>query len=179
MKNEFVNKSKKLSYLLATRSTDKMELTIEGNSNSPFLTSGDRIRVNRIYNNDYKIGQLVLFWSEAEKSLFVHRIVSIKHNLIVTKGDNNWFCDQPNANKNIYGIVVKRNKKLLKLSFPYTILIYKPLAIYSYATGFLFGLLKTKFNIEFCDPEESKLFMVYRIPIYFFYLLEKALNKFI
>ena len=86
----------------------------------------------------YKKGDIVLFKSKDDKYI-LHRIISIKDNVVRTCGDYNYFLDKPIDRSSLLGILIsikKKDGRLIDLSkdkkcrrFFYTYFIYIRLPI--------------------------------------------------
>ncbi|MFH1783026.1 MAG: S26 family signal peptidase [Candidatus Omnitrophota bacterium] len=85
----------------------------KGFSMSPFIKGGDVITIKPLKEVSLIIGDIVSFISPKTNSLAVHRIVSIKKNGCVFKGDNSFNSDGLVLNKDILGVInkIERNNK--------------------------------------------------------------------
>ena len=90
------------------KSRGKINLTINGSSMIPCLNSGETVFL--FESKTYKIGDIIAFYIKTNDSLkiIVHRVIFIRKDYILTKGDNNNFIDPIRVNKSqILGKVEK------------------------------------------------------------------------
>lgn len=79
-------------------------MKIDGTSMEPFIMNGEKILVdNRL--RDFEPGDIVHFEREGEAGTFLHRIVAIEGDRVITKGDNRYSFDIPVKKENIKGKV--------------------------------------------------------------------------
>ena len=93
-------------------------LTATGNSMRPTICTGDRITITSEIDNII-IGDIIVFFNLNSKRYIAHRIVAFLGNrLIITKGDNNSYCDQPIHKSEVIGKIINverhRYEKILK-----------------------------------------------------------------
>jgi signal peptidase I len=77
--------------------------TINGNSMKPSLFPGDTVKIAACH--DYRVGDIVLY--ESETRLIVHRIMDMRGELVVTKGDHNQGLDYAIKKSAILGKIVE------------------------------------------------------------------------
>lgn len=177
MKNNIINVAKKVSYLIVLKAEGELCFTVDGDSNYPFICSGDKILIIKINKEDYRIGQHVLFWDKQDNSLVVHRIVSIKEDYFITKGDNNWFADSPVYANDLHGLVKKKMEERKDLFSVRTSFVCKLVAKYSYAVGNILAFFKAKLKRNFKEPSVQYFWSkLYRIPINLCYYICKMVN---
>ena len=68
-------------------------LVVQGNSMLPLLTDGDVVKIQAC--RDYKIGDIVGYYHETTEGLviIIHRVIFVRKQYVLTKGDNNSFID--------------------------------------------------------------------------------------
>ena len=110
-------------------------ITITGNCMSPWFVAGDKVHI--ISKPDYFIGDNVLKYQHGH--FWVHRIVHVLENTVITKGDHNDFSDEELQKNDIVGVVVgKRNISGTEIIFKHKrALIIKVAATFSYWSGIL------------------------------------------
>jgi len=71
-----------------------VKIKLGGNSMWPFIKQDTEATIKKTEFKDLKIGDIIVFSSS--KKLIAHRIIKLKKgiNEIVTKGDNEFFCDK-------------------------------------------------------------------------------------
>lgn len=84
-------------------------LQIDGSSMEPFIMNGDKIIADHRIK-DFEPGDVVLFQREDEEGSFVHRIISINGESVVTKGDNRFSPDKPIRISDIKGKITTVEK---------------------------------------------------------------------
>ena len=95
----------------------------KGDSMSPFIRHGDNITV-RPLDRPLRVGDVVLVRSAGGGAL-VHRVVSVRHGTLVTRGDASGVNDPPCRLEDVLGRVVRVEGKgyNFHLDFPYGYLI--------------------------------------------------------
>jgi len=78
--------------------------SIKGWSMAPLIKPGDDLLVN-CQNRNYHVGNIVIYYQKSK--LVVHRIIKIKKNQFLLKGDNRLFADGWFEAKIILGLVEK------------------------------------------------------------------------
>jgi len=95
-------------------------LTCSGPSMFPTIKNGDAFKLNKYADyKEYKIGDIICYPHPEQPVDVVHRIIKIKPEGVVTRGDNNNLTDPYiTAFENIKGIVicVKRGKREIKVA---------------------------------------------------------------
>jgi signal peptidase I len=84
-------------------------LQIDGTSMEPFIMNGDKIIADHRIK-DFEPGDIVLFEREDEEGSFVHRIIAIDGETVVTKGDNRFSPDKPIKISHIKGKITTVEK---------------------------------------------------------------------
>ncbi len=84
-------------------------LQIDGTSMEPFIMNGDKIIADHRMK-DFEPGDVVLFEREGEEGSFVHRIISIMEETVITKGDNRFSPDKPIKLNDIKGKITTVEK---------------------------------------------------------------------
>jgi len=64
---------------------------IHGNSMEPKFHTGDLVLVRKSLS--YQVGDIVTYWDDSMASYTIHRIIDIKQDRFILKGDNNWWID--------------------------------------------------------------------------------------
>ena len=82
------------------------KFTARGMSMSPFICCGDSLVIAPI-KKTLKKGDIVAFISSSKDNLIIHRIVHIKNNKFLLKGDNVYNADGYVKKECIYGYVKK------------------------------------------------------------------------
>lgn len=78
---------------------------VEGTSMEPTLQTGDVVVVIKgVKPGELSVGDIVVY--RRGSSLIIHRVVSVGHSGIVTKGDNNWAPDPPVPYEAVVGKVL-------------------------------------------------------------------------
>lgn len=94
-----------------------VDLEIEGDSMSPFLSRGDTISVRKVEFQDLRRGDIVVY--RADKRLHAHRYIYLApSNKLVTKGDNNSHFDSlPIPAEQLIGkvVLIKKGKRTIDL----------------------------------------------------------------
>ena len=105
---------KGLSYAL---NTDFPMAAITSGSMWPELKVGSLVFIEGIDGRDAQIGDIIVFRNDKTNTFTIHRVVELKKNTLITKGDANFKKDEPVSYENIVGrTVVVFNKPL---SIPY------------------------------------------------------------
>lgn len=73
-----------------------------GSSMEPLINQGDRLFIQKKTNN-LKIGEIIVFFQN--KKIVCHRIIKLRGEWVITKGDNLAFQDNPQKKKSIIGII--------------------------------------------------------------------------
>ena len=71
----------------------------------PWLLYGDKVCVAP--KDNYSVGDMVVCYSNGR--LLAHRIVHIRNEQIITKGDNTYIMDEIITNSDIVGVIVAKN----------------------------------------------------------------------
>ncbi|MCX5899679.1 MAG: hypothetical protein NTX06_02895 [Proteobacteria bacterium] len=82
-----------------------IRLRVTGASMSPFLETGSYVTLSRIPLSELKIGDII-FCSCDDGSFKLHRLISIKKEMLITKGDALWLPDKPVKKKEYHAKVV-------------------------------------------------------------------------
>ena len=71
----------------------ELRLTVHGDSMLPTLKDGEMVKIEE--RDEYKIGDIIAFYTIIEKQLkiVVHRVILVRKTYVLTKGDNNNFID--------------------------------------------------------------------------------------
>jgi|GEM_PF-3865055 len=89
--------------------------TMKGGSMRPFLFSGDKLLIKKVRFKDLRKGDVVVF-TEDIPLLFIHRIMKISKDSIITKGDDRSHLDRrPIKSKEILGKLVEIKNKNIDL----------------------------------------------------------------
>jgi len=103
---------------------------VEGNSMFPFLETGNTIKI--IKTRNVKIGDIAVFMANSDR-LIIHRVVKIKKDDVLTKGDNKAVFDPIfNKSKLIGKVIAIENKKTEQVVRKY---VYPLIARFSYLQG--------------------------------------------
>lgn len=142
----------------------------QGTSMQPIINERDKLTVEKVGRNDLHLGDIVVFY---KKGSFVgHRIIKIKNETIITKGDNVPFPDKPVVFGELLGKVTKIEGKYgaLNLSSQFAKLItyyflsyslitfYLPYYLYAFLTRILRGrkiLVKTLSLLNFSNSHPA------------------------
>lgn len=89
----------------ALKTREWIKLKVKGNSMYPTLKDGDLVVIHRFNPGTHKLrpGDIVLV--RAFDGVLLHRVVEIRENLVITKGDNNPLADEVSNVSDIVGIV--------------------------------------------------------------------------
>jgi len=94
-----------------------VDLEIEGDSMSPFLSRGDTVSVRKVEFRDLRRGDIVVY--RVDKRLYAHRYIHLApSDKLVTKGDNNSHFDSlPIPAEQLIGkvVLVKKDKGVIAL----------------------------------------------------------------
>lgn len=123
-------------------------LVVTTGSMEPEIDAGELIIIKNM--KEYEINDIATFLDK-DGFLVTHRIIELKKNLIVTKGDNNNLKDEPIPIENIKGKVIAHSK-LLGI---FVIYILKPL-ILCYIMFLLFITILKDFFFKENVVEERK-----------------------
>lgn len=99
------NNCGRLAYYIMRNEIERNNLVnvkVKGSSMLPTLKAGDIVSVSK--SIEYKNGDIIAFITHYN-GIVIHRIVKIEMNEIVTKGDNNNFCDTPISIQSVIGKV--------------------------------------------------------------------------
>jgi signal peptidase len=89
---------------------------ISSNSMWPVLKQGDIIFIKNISPEDIKVDDIIV-WQQEEKGFVIHRVIKIKENAIVTRGDANTAEDPPVAFEKIVGKMLEFREKPIKIPY--------------------------------------------------------------
>lgn len=95
-------------------------ITVEGKSMVPILIPKDKVLISPANIKNIKYDDIVVFY-DGEK-LIIHRIISVRGNMVVTKGDNSPMLDDEIPIKAILAIAIDKKtsiKNRLNLSLHY------------------------------------------------------------
>lgn len=114
----------------------------EGQSMVPLINKDDKLQMIKIDIKNLQIGDIIVYYNN--KNFIGHRIVKIKRNQIITKGDNNPFLDKPLNLNQILGKVtaIEGTYGILDLSTFYMKFITYYFLFYSLTTYYLPVLLR-------------------------------------
>jgi signal peptidase I len=87
----------------ATKTSKEEYFVVRGTSMLPVIESGKSIHT--IKTDSYKKGDIVVY--KLGREYIVHRIVRLKNNIIITKGDHNLYSDKAIAKSFVIGKVYK------------------------------------------------------------------------
>jgi len=90
---------------LLARSGKIIESEISGTSMGRALPAGTRIRIQPLHAGDYGVGQIVTFVRGS--TIFAHRIAYRTKQGVLTRGDNNSWCDLPMPVDAVLGLVTE------------------------------------------------------------------------
>lgn len=120
----------------AIESNKEIYFKVEGHSMYPFLYLNDKVLVKKGIFKNLKKGDIIVFYRI--KNLVIHRIVKIKKNNIITKGDKSTRLDLPIRASDLLGkVVLIKNKKINIETRTWQIINYI-VAIYSLSTGLIY-----------------------------------------
>lgn len=94
--------------------TDYPMASITSGSMWPALKKGDLILIKGVFGKeDIKIGDIIVF--KNQKGLTIHRVVEIKEDTVLTKGDANNVADSPVTYEEIIGKALSLNNKAFRI----------------------------------------------------------------
>lgn len=146
------NLSGMLESLLKKEALCGLKLCCRGSSMSPFISDGDTVNITPISKlQRSRIGDIAVAVLPGRlKQITIHRIILIKPDSILLKGDNNSSADGWYPKKNILGIVTKVYKKnynyLCHSWMNYLIALGSRLGILNRITPFALRLKKQLYN---------------------------------
>lgn len=88
--------------------TQPVRITIAGRSMLPILQPGDAAFLSPAKESAPEVGQIVTFIQG--ESLLTHRVVSVRSDHILTKGDHVQACDPPVPTQQVIGRVIARER---------------------------------------------------------------------
>lgn len=148
-----------------------MPFKVSGSSNYPLIRDGDIAYAEPIQNLPSKklLGKFALF--PYENSIFLHRIIKVKKEVIITKGDNNWFADSPIPHSEIIGIcykIITPDHLIIDLNKFHT--VSKLLSFYSRANSLLNNLVRKTLKVKYPSPSiNSFSSKINRLPFSIFF----------
>ena len=83
-----------------------LRLRVTGTSMSPFLETGSYVTLSRIPISELKIGDIIFCRSD-DGSFILHRLIAIKNEMLITKGDALGSPDKPFEKKDYQGKVIR------------------------------------------------------------------------
>lgn len=89
---------------------------ISSNSMWPVLKQGDIIFIKNISPEDIKVDDIIV-WQQEEKGFIIHRVIKIKEETIITRGDANTVEDPPIAFEKIVGRMLEFRGNALKIPY--------------------------------------------------------------
>jgi|FLOH01.1.fsa_nt_gi hypothetical protein len=95
-------------------------IDFQGYSMYPSIKPNSKID---IVKKSFSVGEIVVF--EDKNQLVCHRIVSLKDDKVVTKGDHMTVSDRPILRRQIIGVVIKINGRKVNALFPKIKLFFK------------------------------------------------------
>lgn len=95
---------------LKLKKYDNLELIVEGISMLPDIKNGDTVIVEK--SDSYNEDDIIVF-NYNKEGLLIHRIISIKNNVFICKGDNSSRLERVKVN-DILGKINNINKKIVK-----------------------------------------------------------------
>jgi len=155
---------------------------IDGTSMQPFIMNGERVIIDN-RKKDFEVGDIIHFKKEGEKGTFLHRIVYMEGDKIITKGDNRYSLDKPITRSHIKGKVTAIERadgsKVFLEDEPYKT-FSRNMAEVSYRMGiFHREMMKEKFNEDDEELEaDSELLHIKAYDFYHGGNPEKALELF-
>lgn len=85
----------------------EVRLSVTGASMAPYLESGDCVALSKkIHVDELKIGDIILCSSQ-DNTFKLHRLIAIKNNMLITKGDALDAPDHPFHRKDYCGKVIR------------------------------------------------------------------------
>jgi signal peptidase I len=100
------------SFIKRMLSRGIFNFTINGNSMEPRLFQGDTVKVSSCQDEEYRVDDIVLY--ESGTKLIAHRIIDMRGELVITKGDNNPFLDHGIKKSAILGKIIDHNPEAPK-----------------------------------------------------------------
>lgn len=64
-----------------------MKIKARGSSMLPFIHTGDYVTIKPVCVGGLEVGDIIVYPDKAQKNIICHRIVKIKDNILITKGD--------------------------------------------------------------------------------------------
>jgi signal peptidase I len=89
---------------------------ISSNSMWPALKQGDIIFIKKVSPEDIKVDDIIV-WQQEERGFVIHRVIKIKENAIITRGDANTAEDPPVAFEKIVGKMLEFRGNALKIPY--------------------------------------------------------------
>ena len=89
---------------------------ISSNSMWPVLKQGDIIFIKNISPEDIKVDDIIV-WQQKEKGFVIHRVIKIKEETIITRGDANTAEDPPIVFEKIVGKMLEFREKPVKIPY--------------------------------------------------------------
>lgn len=86
--------------------TGRLQLTVYGDSMLPTLKNGEIVTVAK--SSKYRVGDIIAYYLVTENGIkiIVHRVMLVRKNYVLAKGDNNTFIDPIKILvENIIGVV--------------------------------------------------------------------------
>lgn len=155
---------------------------IDGTSMQPFIMNRERVIIDH-RKKEFAIGDIIHFKREGEKGTFLHRIVFMDGDKIITKGDNRYSLDKPITKSDIKGKVTTIERidgtKIFLEDEPYETFSCM-MAEVSYRMGiFHREMMKEKFNEDDKNVEaDAELLHINAYDLYHNGEQEKALDLF-
>jgi len=115
---EFVISGNELMKLLTDiqKKNGSIRFTAEGTSMTPAIRHGDRITVSPVPGRQLRRGDIILFRKGDDRQIVVHRVISVKGEKLLPRGDNAEEDDGWISSDMIHGLVtgVERNGRRLR-----------------------------------------------------------------
>ena len=89
---------------------------ISSNSMWPILKQGDIIFIKNIAPEDIKVDDVIV-WQQEERGFVIHRVVKIKEDAIITRGDANTAEDPPVAFEKVVGKMLEFRGNALRIPY--------------------------------------------------------------
>ena len=138
------NKQKPVSSQLlhAGMQVSLLRMKVNGNSMLPFLRDGDSVLVTHCEQASLKLGDVVII--RQENNFVTHRLVFVKDDQYILKGDHSLYLDPPVVFSDLIGVVVGRihGSELVSYQTPKWKWINKVLGKVDYLEGSLVALIK-------------------------------------
>ncbi|NMB65963.1 MAG: signal peptidase I [Spirochaetes bacterium] len=77
-----------------------------GSSMYPYICSGDLVILKKYKNETIHVGDIIFVYNKNCLSSYIHRVVKIEKNVIITKGDNSRYEDFPVKKRHVVGIFI-------------------------------------------------------------------------